>query len=102
MPAATVNWDHCLAYAASTDVGMRRSNNEDSHAVVVAGDYESYLSRGHVFIVADGMGFHAAGELASKLAVDGVPHLYLKRKELSPPESSSPSSQRELPLVSLL
>jgi protein phosphatase len=38
-------------------------------------------------MVADGMGAHAAGELASKLAVEGVPHLYYKHRDLSPPEA---------------
>ena len=36
-------------------------------------------------MVADGMGAHAAGELASQLAVEGVPHNYLKLRDLPPP-----------------
>src|SRR5687767_7575345 len=87
MTAKSVNWSQCLAYAAETDVGMRRSNNQDSHGVVLAADVEGYLLRGHLFIVADGMGAHAAGELASKLAVDGISHLYHKHREFSPPEA---------------
>ncbi|MGE0761227.1 MAG: PP2C family serine/threonine-protein phosphatase, partial [Pirellulaceae bacterium] len=43
--------------------------------------------RGHFFMVADGMGAHAAGELASGLAVEGVPHLYHKYSDMSPPEA---------------
>lgn len=70
-----------------SDIGMRRSNNQDAYAVVLAGDESSWRRRGHVFIVADGMGAHAAGELASKLAVDLVPHLYNKYTDLSPPEA---------------
>ncbi len=38
-------------------------------------------------MVADGMGAHAAGELASKLAADGVPYLYHKYVEHSAPEA---------------
>lgn len=87
MSAKSVNWSQCLAWSAETDVGMRRSNNQDSNAVVLAGDVEGYLRRGHLFIVADGMGAHAAGELASKLSVDTIPHLYHKHKEFSPPEA---------------
>ncbi len=38
-------------------------------------------------MVADGMGAHAAGELASKQAVERVPDLYIKYAHLSPPEA---------------
>jgi protein phosphatase len=54
-----------LSYAARTDVGMIRSGNEDNFAVEANGD------RG-IFIVADGMGGHAAGEVASEMAVQIV------------------------------
>ncbi len=36
-------------------------------------------------MVADGMGAHAAGELASKLAVDNISHTYFKLRDLYPP-----------------
>jgi protein phosphatase len=66
---------------------MRRTTNQDSHALLLADDAQQALDRGHLFMVADGMGAHAAGELASKLACDGVPHLYRKYLELPPPEA---------------
>lgn len=47
-----------MEYAALTDVGMRRHNNEDSYIVNVSGNDK-------IFIVADGMGGHNAGEIAS-------------------------------------
>ncbi len=71
----------------STDIGLKRSNNQDSHGVLLAHDMDDWRERGHLLIVADGMGAHAAGELASKLAVDHVSHLYRKHRELSPPEA---------------
>jgi PPM family protein phosphatase len=86
MPA-TVNWKACLDHAVITDVGMRRANNQDSQAVMLAPSEELYRTRGHVFLVADGMGAHAAGELASKIATDSIPHTYYKLTELPPPNA---------------
>ena len=68
-----INWNQCLDHAALSDIGMRRSNNQDSYAVTIATDEDTWRERGHVFLVADGMGAHAAGELASKLAADTSP-----------------------------
>jgi protein phosphatase len=76
-----------LVYAAGTDVGMRRATNQDAHTILLAPNAEEYAKRGHFFMVADGMGAHAAGELASKLAVDSAPHLYRKHLDLSQPEA---------------
>ncbi len=56
--------------ASHTDVGLRRSHNQDSHAMLSAGDPEQWQQRGHLLVVADGMGAHAVGELASKMAAD--------------------------------
>lgn len=80
-------WDRCMQCAAISDVGMRRSNNQDSYAVALASDENAWRERGHIFMVADGMGAHAAGELASKLAVDNIPHLYRKYRDQSAPEA---------------
>ena len=80
-------WDHCLEVAAISDLGMRRANNQDAMATALAGNQEAFELRGHLFIVADGMGAHAAGELASKLAVDNIPLSYEKLHDLPPPEA---------------
>ena len=75
-----VNWEDAIIDAAETDTGMRRSNNQDSFGVRRAATAEAWRQRGHLFMVADGMGAHAVGELASKLACDNVPHHYTKAK----------------------
>ena len=67
-----------LENAALTDIGLRRGNNQDSFTVALAGDDEDWRRRGHLFMVADGMGAHAAGELASKMACEAVAHTYRK------------------------
>ena len=66
-------WESDIEYAALSDIGLRRNNNQDSYSVQTAPDAESWHERGHIFIVADGMGGHAAGELASKMAADNSP-----------------------------
>jgi len=60
-----------ILHAARTDVGMIRSGNEDNFSV------DASPTRG-IFIVADGMGGHAAGEVASEMAVRIV------QRELAP------------------
>ena len=74
-----------LKHASVSDMGMRRTNNQDALAVMVAEDLPTWIERGHLLMVADGMGAHAAGELASKLAVDNIPHSYYKLRDLYPP-----------------
>lgn len=49
--------------AGLSDVGRRRQSNEDSFVIGAHHD---------LFVVADGMGGHAAGEVASRLAVESI------------------------------
>lgn len=64
---------------------MRRTNNQDAIVAMVTRDAATWATRGHLLMVADGMGAHAAGELASKIAVDSIPHSYFKLRDLYPP-----------------
>lgn len=77
-------WSPVLRFAARSDIGMRRTNNQDSHRLVPAASRRLWRSRGHLFIVADGMGAHAAGELASQIATETIAQSYLKRTTESP------------------
>lgn len=61
-----------IRYAAKTDVGMKRSHNED---------YFSLIEDEQVFMVADGMGGHASGEVASKMAAEAMSEFYQRTKD---------------------
>ena len=73
-----------LEYCDRTDIGRRRSNNQDSKAVLEPWNAELYKRRGWLFVVADGMGAHAAGERASAIAAEQVPLVYEKLAGRSP------------------
>ena len=72
-----------IRYAENSDLGCKRSNNEDSCGLQMCSGESLYERRGHLFVVADGMGGHAVGELASKTAVDTVLHTYMRESELN-------------------
>ncbi|MBK7366779.1 MAG: Stp1/IreP family PP2C-type Ser/Thr phosphatase [Candidatus Eisenbacteria bacterium] len=65
-----------LQLATLTDVGRKRSGNEDSHAVWVSEEPAEFARRGALLVVADGMGGANAGEVASRLAADTVIETY--------------------------
>jgi protein phosphatase len=69
-----------FTYAGRTDVGVLRSGNEDSYLIV---------PEQGLFIVADGMGGHAAGEVASEMAVKII------AQELGPVKGASDSELAE-------
>ena len=67
-----------LSWAAASDKGRRRSTNEDSHCA------RPDLG---LFLVADGMGGHVAGEVASRLAVDTIEGFIQQTKAANPDDT---------------
>lgn len=73
-----------LEIRAATDLGMKRSQNEDSHGHWVSDDPAERERRGVLVVVADGMGGSRAGEVASRLAVQTVIQVYRDGQSGSP------------------
>jgi serine/threonine protein phosphatase PrpC len=61
-----------IEVAGQTDVGRKRQHNEDNFAI---------LPEHGLYVVADGMGGHASGEIASKLAVDTLQEFFAATAE---------------------
>jgi serine/threonine protein phosphatase PrpC len=65
-----------LHVAVGTDVGRVRRHQEDAVGWRVATDPRVLAHKGAIFVLADGMGGHAAGEIASQMAVDRIVTAY--------------------------
>ncbi len=61
---------------AATDVGSVRDNNEDNLIFSRPFDKDKRIEKGCLALVADGMGGHSKGELASKLATEIITRSY--------------------------
>ena len=70
-----------LVVAQRTDVGRKRQHNEDNVAYIIPKDEQLLARKGALFIVADGMGGNAAGEVASEIAVSTICNLYYQNTD---------------------
>ena len=59
-------------YAGLTDVGMVRDHNEDAYKLPEDTDANTLASNGHLYVLADGMGGHQKGEVASAVTIETV------------------------------
>ena len=57
-----------IRFAGSTHVGMKRAHNEDNFFL---------LSEENLYVVADGMGGHSSGEVASQIAVETLANFFI-------------------------
>lgn len=62
-----------VTYSASTDIGRQRQVNQDNYGV---SDDTQSEQLGQLLVVCDGMGGHAAGEIASQIGVDVILHSF--------------------------
>ncbi|NOY83965.1 MAG: Stp1/IreP family PP2C-type Ser/Thr phosphatase [Nitrospirae bacterium] len=73
-----------IVTSGMSDVGCVRASNEDSFGLFHNLD---------LFVVADGMGGHAAGEVASKMVVDQIESYFRKTAEIA--SSGEPQDNKE-------
>jgi len=74
-PGRAVRPQSRLKVGWATDVGIVRSHNEDAALIITAAhDGDGALPAVGLFILADGMGGHQSGEIASSLAARAVAH----------------------------
>ncbi len=74
LPAKTIT------ASVRTDVGCVREANEDSVRHFSPNDREIQQIKGTLTLVADGMGGHASGEIASRLAIELISEIYYESK----------------------
>ena len=67
--------------SVQTDKGCVREINEDSGRMVRPADPALLAAKGTLVVVADGMGGHSAGEVASQMAADVVGRVYYEARE---------------------
>src|SRR5258708_39013630 len=83
-----------VTFAHRTDIGRVRARNEDSVGAFEPDDPELLRSRGRLCVVADGMGGHARGDVASRLAVQTLHDAYYDTRRSEPlPEALRASVQ---------
>jgi PPM family protein phosphatase len=71
-----------LSWAARTDIGRVRSHNEDKFDVFLPEDPAALARRGRLFAVADGMGGHQGGQIASEFALKTLVRAYFAPQAL--------------------
>lgn len=79
-----------LEFAERTDVGRVREHNEDAHGHVVPENPARARTHGWLFVLADGVGGHEQGEVASRAAVDSMIEEFQKARDGEPHNTMLP------------
>ncbi len=74
-----------LAYSQLSDIGLLRTDNQDSCGKFPENSDDLYSKDGQLFIVADGMGGHRGGQQASSMAVSNIAKFYFDHPEMEIP-----------------
>ncbi len=78
-PAMLNTYPH-LRVASRTDTGRLRDHNEDCLTYVIPDDSQRMARKGAIFVVADGVGGHDRGEVASDIVVRTVQRAYYEQE----------------------
>lgn len=88
------NWFDRIRYAGRTDIGLKRAVNEDSWVIEDGSKGKYDIGKlGMMFAVADGLGGHKGGDIASRMACDGILSYYENMVHLNNHEHKQPSTQ---------
>jgi len=92
-PAVELRVRPFTTIACKTDLGRVRENNEDKLEYFVPEDPKHLASRGHVYVVCDGMGGHEAGQIASELTAKTFIDVYLNHPASDPMQAMAAAVQ---------
>ncbi len=73
-----------IHFSAATDIGLHRQINQDAYG---SSEPEFSDEKGQLLVICDGMGGHAAGEIASKIGVETILQTYINAYQPDQPHS---------------
>ncbi|MBN8452566.1 protein phosphatase 2C domain-containing protein [Accumulibacter sp.] len=76
--------DYCVEAHLASDIGRVRCSNQDSLAFFSPAEAQQWHHRGVLAVLADGMGGHNAGEVASAMAVEALGRRYFASGAVDP------------------
>src|SRR5437870_12724100 len=70
-----------LRVAGHSETGRLRDHNADAFALYDLSDSRQAEQLGRLYLLADGTGSHATGEVASRIAIETIPAVYYYQSE---------------------